>query len=667
MKTILWGTIGLVTANAAAQDVGIDREWTRIDTVVVIGERDRRTSTELAGSLDVIGRAELEYEHVDDTMELFTKVPGVYFTRFNQGIINTDVAIRGFGSDGASPHAKLLIDGIPANLHSGYAELDQLFPLAIDRVEVFKGTSDPRYGLYNIAGSYSVDTRADTDAQELEATFGSYAARELQAYVGDRRGNFSQSYFAGIRDSDGYRDHTSVEKFSASGRWSYDVSEDTSLGLIARTAGYEGDAPGYLTREEARHRPRDSAGYANQDGGEKTSDHVSLHLDTQAMEDVDWQLKAYWQTFERERWVRFSADAALQNRFDDERQMGAISTLRWAFSDEWRLNWGIDVERQRVIEQRFGTTGQSRRRDSANVLRNRHYDFETRGSYVQIEHAPSKLVSWNAAVRVDRIDGTFHQRNSAGARSDLDIYRFGSIVQPKANFFIAPSDRLTLFANVGRSFQHPFGIDAFTVGSRTARDVSINDGWESGFHWTSPHGWSARISYWQQRARDEFVSVDGTARNVGKTDREGFDVAGTWTLNDQFALWANYTTVDSSIERPSDSQLALAGNSLRTIPDYTASAGMSYSLTQALTVRLHVDSQGDYYVNEANVGGRFGGYTLVNTSFDYRTLWGSVSLQINNLTDEFYEYVFDFSEDGTQTIHSPGDGLNASLSVGIKF
>jgi hypothetical protein len=74
-----------------------------------------------------------------------------------------------------------------------------------------------------------------------------------------------------------------------------------------------------------------------------------------------------------------------------------------------------------------------------------------------------------------------------------------------------------------------------------------------------------------------------------------------------------------------------------------------------------------FFVNEANVGGEFGDYTLVNASFDHETCWGNISLQLHNLLDEYYEYVFDLGAAGTDLIHSPGDGLNASVSVGIKF
>jgi iron complex outermembrane receptor protein len=181
-------------------------------------------------------------------MELLTKVPGTYLSRFNQGIINTDVSIRGFAGDGSNPHVKLLIDGIPSNLHAGYPEMDQLFPLGIGSVQAFKGTSDSHHGLYNIAGNYSLTSRADVGETEVEATAGSYDTRELQAYTGLAAGKLTQNYFAGYREAEGYRDHTDLRKFVASGRWAYDISEDTTLALITRIAGYEGDAPGYLSR-----------------------------------------------------------------------------------------------------------------------------------------------------------------------------------------------------------------------------------------------------------------------------------------------------------------------------------------------------------------------------------------------------------------------------------
>ena len=187
--------LALVIAGFALAVANSHAEEKRLESVVVIGKAPPAFATDLAGSVDVLSQEELAYEHVNDTLELFNKAPGVYLSRYNQGIINTDIAIRGFAGDGVTPHARLLIDGIPANLHNGYNELDQLFPLSIASISVFKGTSDPRYGLYNIAGNYNVTTRQDA-GRVIELNLGSYNTREAQGYAGFSSGAFTHSYAA---------------------------------------------------------------------------------------------------------------------------------------------------------------------------------------------------------------------------------------------------------------------------------------------------------------------------------------------------------------------------------------------------------------------------------------------------------------------------------------
>jgi iron complex outermembrane receptor protein len=658
---------GCVSMNPGIAAEPADENERALESVLVIGERSALPVANLAGSLDVMSRSEIDYEHVDDTMELFSKIPGIYLSRFNQGIINTDLSIRGFAGDGSTPHATLLTDGIPSNINSGYGEMDQVFPLGIDSIHVFKGTSDPRYGLFNVAGNYNLVTRGDVNVAEVEVTAGSYETREAQSYVGLANGGLRQSYFVGYRDAEGYRDHTDLKKFSTSGRWFYDFSERTSLGFIARTSGYEGDAPGYLARDVVRSMPRRSAAFADQDGGKKRVQHYSMHFDTKWADRGDLSVKAYRQHFERERWVSFSAAGAVQDRLDDQWHSGALAVVAWRLSEQWRLEGGANSEQQNNVEQRFGTIGQSRQRDSANVLRDWHYTFDTQGSYLQVEHEPGPMLRWNAAVRADRIDGSFEQFSAAGVRATRRIYDFGTIVQPKLNAFVMPTAQVTLFGNYGRSFQHPFGGDAFTTAATRARDVSINDGWEGGVKWSPTETVELRASYWGQNAQDEFVVVDGTSQNVGRTERKGIDLAGNWRPWPHLYVWGNYTTIDTSIVTPASSQVATVGNELRSIPRYTASFGAAYEIGTAWTARMHIDSQGDYFVNEANLGGKFGGYTLANAGLEYAASWGSIGVQVNNLFDRFHEYVFDFSANGTDTVHSPGDGINGSVSVRLRF
>jgi iron complex outermembrane receptor protein len=641
-------------------------EARRLDTIVVIGETAKAPELDLQGSLDVIGRSEIGYENINDTSALFNKIPGLYIARYNQGLVNSDIAIRGFSGDGETPHVKLLIDGVPMNLHNGFGEMDQLFPTGIESITVFKGTSDPSVGLLAIAGHVRIQTREDV-ARELRLSYGSYDARELQAYAGFEDGPVTHSYTAGWRQTEGYRDRMDLDKRAFGGRWTLRIDDDTTLRAIVRTASYDGDSPGYLTLAESRANPRQSASYADQDGGDKHTQHGSLHFDQRVGDAFDWSLKAYVNHFERERWVRFSAAQALQNRFDDQDQQGLILSGRWAINPNWTLDGGVDGETQDVIEQRFGTVGQQRVRNTAAVLRNRDFTFEHWGAWTRLGFRDDDRWGANLALRADRIGGDYVQFSATGAPAARDILDFGTIVQPKLNAFVALGEQWQVFANAGRSFQHPLFADAFTAGDRRARDVSINDGWELGATWRPARGAQVRLSVWEQKAKDEFVVVDGTAQNVGETRREGIDLAFDWRIDDRWTLWGSYTTVDSAILRPASNRAAFIGNELRGIPDHTASLGLSVRATDRLTARLHLDRQGDYFVNEANLGGQFGGFTLLHASVEQRFGWGVLALQLNNLTDRYHEYVFDFSENGSNTIHSPGDGRNATLSATIEF
>ena len=132
-------------------------------------------------------------------------------------------------------------------------------------------------------------------------------------------------------------------------------------------------------------------------------------------------------------------------------------------------------------------------------------------------------------------------------------------------------------------------------------------------------------------------------------------------------VWANYSSVDTEIVNSGSSNVDMIGNELRSIPSYTTSVGIDAFVTEEITARLHVDAQGDYFVNEANVGGEFGGYTITSLSVDYKLDWGTLNLGVNNLFDEYHEYVYDLTMDGSDTIHSAGDGRNYSVSVRFEL
>jgi len=665
--------VGVSPLSTLAQEA--DPEIHELDVTVVIGEKKEEygipAGLELAGPLDIITRDELSYEHPDDTLELFSKIPGVNIARYNQGIINTDIGIRGFGSDGVTPHAKLLIDGIPFNLHNGYNELDQLFPLGIGAIEVHKGTSDIRYGLYNVAGNYNVFSRTDI-GNELQATVDTFGSYELQGYSGIQTGKLTQNYFLGYRNGRGYRDHSDIEKYTLSGRWAYEIDDTLTVGLSARYANYEGDSPGYLDRETAANDPRSSALFASQDGGEKDVGHISLFADKE-FNYATLSLRAYYNDIYRNRFVRFSEGGSLRNRIEDQQHYGFVADFNLDVTDSFRVKAGVDYQFQDVRDQRFNAitdatspTGFLREPNFDSVRRDWDHTLETIGGYIGVEHDVTNNFRWNAGVRFDHLDGDFE---NVATGETAPIRDFDLIVQPKFNAFFDINDSITLFGNYGRSFQAPFGISLYQTNTDDF-DVNINDGGEIGVSLNPVNGMDVRLSIWTQVARNEFqedqIAFSGF-REVGRIERRGIELATSYAVSDRFNIWGNVAYSESEITEDSEVFPGTEGNEVRGTPNWTYSAGASYDITDTLTARLTADGQSGYFINENNLGGRFGDYFLLNLGVDYELKHGRLSLQLNNLLDEDYEYVFDFSPDASFSIHSPGDGINGSLSYTIDF
>ena len=632
------------------------------EEVVVIGTKVKINEVDIPGAVDKIARDQLEHEHVNFTADLFKKVPGVYFSHFNQGIISANIAMRGYDGEGSSPHSKLLIDGIPSNLHVGYSEMDALFPLEIDSIDIVKGTNDPRYGLHNIAGNVNLTSRQDLDNNQLEFLAGSFGTYEAQAYYANKIGNFSQHYFIGSRKVDGYRDQSALDKTTFSGKWFYDLSETIRLGVIARHFIYDAEAPGYLSQQDARAHPTSSAPFSNSDGGKKTTDHLSTHLDITLSESVDWALKGYVQHFERQRWVRFTEAVKQQERYEDEKQAGVISTLSWSPLKNWLVNWGVDYETQNNVHQRFVTLDRER---TGVTARDHQFDFNHYGTFVQIQQNLTETFTWIAGARATTFGGDFLNRATGQSR---DINDYGTLTQPTLALQYNPSLALGLFANLGRTYQVGNGIGAYALPGKDV-DASRNDGSEIGAKFSIVESLNLRFSLWQQHANNELAAkADGSGdfENVGKTERKGWELVFNWEPMNDWYVWGSYTDQTATLTEPGITNAAIKNNSLNHIPKYTAALGIEYQITSSLKANLFNTYQGNSYVSNNNSLGQFGGYCITDIGLHYAWRGGDIGLQITNAFDRYSEYVY-FDTDILNTIHSPGDPLGINVSVSFDL
>ena len=363
-----------------------DNSYFTLGEVVVTGSATGSLkSQDVLTSVDILGADVVEKQNVDYTWQLFRQAPGVMTTNFNQGGISGEFSFRGFNGEGEINAIKLLIDGIPSNTNSGDMEyLDMIFPLDIQSIEIIRGTNDARYGLHNIAGNANVFTHTGGNYTKARVSYGSFGTVDTQISSGFETGGFSQNYLAAYRETDGYRDHSDLNRYSFAGKWFYaPPSASYNIGLIARLYESEAGSPGYLTFDESRRRPKKSPSFSNFDGTERKIKTVSGHFDTDVTSDLFFSLKSYVNKFDQTRFVRFTAAGSQQERIANELHYGAIATLTYRphipWFNDFVVEGGFDFQQQENESIRY--TAIQRRRQA--LTRNQKFDFLIYGGFLQ--------------------------------------------------------------------------------------------------------------------------------------------------------------------------------------------------------------------------------------------------------------------------------------------
>jgi iron complex outermembrane receptor protein len=625
-------------------------------------------SRDILSSVDIMNADKIQNQNVLTSYDLFQRMPGVQITQFNQGITTGKFSFRGFNGEGNINGVKLLIDGIPSNTNDGNMPfIDALFPLDIESIEVVRGTNDPRYGLHAIAGNANVTTVQGGNYVKGRASYGSFNTHDIQSGAGYEKGGFSQNYSVSYRATDGYRDHASSDKNSFSGKWFYTPeSEKIKVGLIARWSEADAQEPGYLTLAQARSNPTQSMPHNATDGGKREVGQLSGHLDINITDNLFWSTKSYANTYNDQRFVKYSQNVSQQERDGNEVQYGGTTSLTYnpkiAWLEDFSIETGFDAQLQDNKSTRYATNNRIR----SATTRNQAFNFNVYGGYLTAMIKPFKWLKLTPGFRADTIDGD--HTNQLNHKS-YAINDYGTIWQPKFGAVITPIEGYSLYGNWGRTFQVAVGAGTYPTNPNPVNvGPSINDGWEVGFK-LEPVDWAeGRVAYWQQSASNESNRVLNSANNdstlIGATDRQGVDVQLKIKPLKLVSVWTAFSLQEAIVTKP-PSNPAFKGTQIFNTPNYLFSGGIDYQITPKLKSTLWTTGQGDYFTDPANAKGKFGEYALLNLDVGYRVnKLVDLQLQLKNLADTYWEYVW---YDGSQTMHSPGDGRAVYGAINVKY
>lgn len=537
-----------------------------LETLVVSGERpapvlSSQVMLKTAGDFPPGARL--------DPAELLQTLPGVQVDSRSNYAQDTRISLRGFGARSAFGvrGIDLQVDGIPMSTPDGQGQLSSVMLDNIDSIQVLRGPIAALYG-NGAGGVIALQTAAPVANQVNLGVMGGDPGLQRQTVQGDwRQGAMAARVQLANTEVDGERPHSSAERQQGAAQLYYTTSNQLDITLKhERSHDPLLQDPLSLRPEEWRANPRQTNQLAENFNTRKSVDHEQTSLSLRDSEgSTRWQT-SFWQG-ERAitQYLGFSGEGISGSGgvVDLVRDFaGASANITQTFN---LLNMPADMsvgielaqteDRRRGFVNNNGIAGDLRRNELGKV--------DSRDIYALLQLAPTADLSLYTGVRQSRLDMEVDDYfivmpdptipNDRGNPDDSgtrdyreNAYAFG------ANYEL--SDQWELFASRGRGYETPtlteMAYRREGSGLNIALEAALNHQQEWGIHYRPVAGAELSVTQFMIDSKNELVvdqSVGGRTsyRNAAATEREGAEIFGRYSLNNQWRLQASAQFIDA--------------------------------------------------------------------------------------------------------------------------
>ncbi len=623
-------------------------EALELDDLLVTAGLQPISIKDVASSVTIITRQEIEQKQVKFLSELLRDVPGFSVSQAGGAGSQTQVRVRGAEAN----QLLVLIDGVRANDPASSGEFQYQFALTsnIERIEIIRGPQSATWGSDAMAGVINIIRKKDVDSRYLSGTIEAGSFDTVNASVdGGYSGDIFQIY-GGLSylDTDGTNiSRTGTEKDGAKNTTGNIALEfDAGDAFSLRFSGQAVDA---------------SSEYDDIDffvtGLPVDADRVTESQQTFLTGELRYEpLRNPWSgsfsvnrmdsdndNFSDGLWTSSTAAETLEYRLRGGVTFGADN------SQNHRISFALEREdvdfSQRGEASPFGDPNQDQ-------------SYDINGYALEYVGKPISGFSWTMSVRLD----------------DYSDFDDATTWQLATSYRLSPTLRLRGSVGTGSkapTFTERYGFFAdLFIGNPDLKPES-SQGWEIGLDTSWADGQHEfQLAYFDQDLQDE---IDGfvfdpetflfTAQNKDSdSNRKGIEAVFNTHLGKSFTLTASYTYTDAT-------EKDAMGQSVREVrrPEHMAGVSANYYFADArgnLNLNLNYSgSQQDIFFSPVTFTldrVDIDSYTVVDLAASWK-LTQSLELtgRISNLLDEEYEEVLGFVR--------PGRALYAGLRGYFDF
>jgi outer membrane receptor protein involved in Fe transport len=606
-------------------------ETPQLGEVTVTGIREAQPRAQETATVDVIDGAQISETLPAHPSEIMERIPGVHVNV--TGGEGHMTAIR--QPITTSPVYLYLEDGIPTR-STGFFNHNALYEIDLpqaDRIEVNKGPGTALYGSDAIGAVINVQTKAPPLKQESEITLegGEHGWLRLLGSTGDTKGDNGWRGDLNLTHTDGWRDATDYDRYSATLRWDHFTDAGNAFKNILaaskidqQTAGssrilqddYENNPT--INYTPISYRKVDALRVSSAYDAEKTNSlfTVTPYARYNTMELLpNWALSYDPTVYETK---NYSVGALVKYRKD-------LRPLRT------RLITGVDIDYSpgSYFEQKIDPVKEGRIYTSYTVgetLYDYDVSFGALSPYVHSELSPTDKLRVTAGLRLDYMrydyDNNLSVENTGSHRRPESTTADYNHLSPKLGLSYLFSDTFNGFIAYRHAFRVPSQNQLFRQG-RAENTVDLQpvkaDNIETGIRGNFPQLLNYELSVYYLTKRDDILTYEHPDRtretmNAGKTLHRGVEVGLHTPTNKPLSLSVSYSYAKHNYEdwKPSDT-VDYSGNEMSSAPREIANTRLNYraKLLQGANLELEWVHLGSYWMDDANTH-KYPGHDVFN-------------------------------------------------------
>jgi iron complex outermembrane receptor protein len=652
---------GLFPVSSLAADQSVTT-----DQVVVTATRMEEKSFDLPVSIDVVPAGEMQFaQPMVNVSESLWRVPGVYAPNTYRFSSDQQITSRGFGarSQFGVRGIRLYADGIPQTMPDGQGQTGTFDLSSASRMEFMRGPFSALYG-NSSGGVLQIFTRDGKGPPRVTAAAYGGSYNTWRAGVVAEGGSDSFGYIvdASRYESDGYRDHSAVQRDQANAKLTWQ-GESTRVTLVMNSLDQPiSDDPQGLTRAQMEADPRQVAAPSTlrqNAGGSKSQTQAGLNIQHQLTPDDTLQAIVWGGV--RDTYSRLTIPF---NPAPVIRGSGGISTIdrdfygtdaRWSHKADTGvgpltvtlgLNYEYMKDKRKGFENDAGQKGVLRR-DEDNIVSNT-------GQYVQGEWVIGTDWIVSGGLRYTKVSFKNDDHYIRGVNPNDSGSVTYTETTPVLGVVFHLNPRVNLYANAGKGFETPTFIElAYQSGGKSGLNfglqpsTSIN--YEAGFKALVGDATRVNAAIYHIKTDKEIV-VDFTQfgrsvyDNAGETRRKGVELGVESDLTENLKAAIAYTYLDArfaeSYTNPGKTKTIDSGNKLPGTPANTFFGELNWKHpASGFTTAVDVRHSGKIYVDDINTAAAKG-YTIYNWRAGFEQRLGGVKLaefvRVENVGDKNY-------------------------------